>query len=385
LVALQTTQSLLDRTSLRLSTGLKVNTPLDDAFAFFAAQALTFQAGSFERSQRDIEQASQALAVSVNAIQQISKLVQNAQGLLSGLSTATSSAASGALTAQYNALISQIDVLASDAAYQGINLLNNATTTLGVSFSGVPGQNDISINAVRSDSGGLFLSTIATNQFFQAQVTIPSQESRQSTASIASIASIASRASVAGTPSLASQDSIASTASIASSPSTASQPSNATNSSVPSQQSSPSVASVASRASRESAAAVSQADSTPSVASVASVASFASIPSRASIGGITILGVNTSLISNVSLNLSNALSSLQANQSTLGSTNAILSVRLEFSKSYVATLKSGAAQLTVADLNEEGANLTSLQTAQQLGVVSLSITTQAQQSLLRLF
>jgi flagellin-like hook-associated protein FlgL len=76
---------------------------------------------------------------------------------------------------------------------------------------------------------------------------------------------------------------------------------------------------------------------------------------------------------------------LSAAQSTLGSTNAILAVRLEFSKSYVATLQNGAASLTVADLNEESANLTSLQTAQSLGVVALSISNQAQQSLLRLF
>jgi flagellin-like hook-associated protein FlgL len=39
----------------------------------------------------------------------------------------------------------------------------------------------------------------------------------------------------------------------------------------------------------------------------------------------------------------------------------------------------------VADLNTEGANLTSLQTAQSLGVVSLQISTQSQQSILRLF
>ena len=95
--------------------------------------------------------------------------------------------------------------------------------------------------------------------------------------------------------------------------------------------------------------------------------------------------VNTSLITAVNLQVGNALASLTAAQSTLGSTNAILAVRLEFSQSYVATLQNGAAQLTTADLNEESANLTSLQTAQSLGVVSLSITNQAQQSLLRLF
>ena len=48
LLSLQTTKSLLDRTSTRLSTGLKVNAPLDNAPAIFAAQALNFRAGNFE-------------------------------------------------------------------------------------------------------------------------------------------------------------------------------------------------------------------------------------------------------------------------------------------------------------------------------------------------
>ena len=44
-----------------------------------------------------------------------------------------------------------------------------------------------------------------------------------------------------------------------------------------------------------------------------------------------------------------------------------------------------AAIKTDADLNEEGASLLALQTAQQLGVTSLSLASQSQQSVLRLF
>ena len=48
-------------------------------------------------------------------------------------------------------------------------------------------------------------------------------------------------------------------------------------------------------------------------------------------------------------------------------------------------LETGAANLTLADTNEEGANLLSLQTRQQLSTVSLSLATQADQNVLRLF
>ena len=45
----------------------------------------------------------------------------------------------------------------------------------------------------------------------------------------------------------------------------------------------------------------------------------------------------------------------------------------------------GSANLTNADMNEEGANMLMLQTRQQLGTTSLSLASQAAQSVLRLF
>ena len=51
----------------------------------------------------------------------------------------------------------------------------------------------------------------------------------------------------------------------------------------------------------------------------------------------------------------------------------------------IYVLEGGAAKLTVADLNEEGANLLALQTRQQLGIQSLSFAGQSEQSILGLF
>ncbi|MSO73332.1 MAG: flagellin, partial [Rhodospirillaceae bacterium] len=48
-------------------------------------------------------------------------------------------------------------------------------------------------------------------------------------------------------------------------------------------------------------------------------------------------------------------------------------------------LKAGASDLVNADLNEESANLLSLQTRQELDTVSLSIAQRSEQSILRLF
>ncbi len=159
LLALQSTQSLLQRTSNRLSTGLMVNKPIDDASAFFAAAALVNTANNFTTAQTNISQASNTIETAISGLQSITNLVQNIQSLLASLSTATNAASSGSLVAQYNTLLFQIDNLANATAYQGINLINISTTSLAVSFSGQPGSNDITISAIRSDSAGLNFST----------------------------------------------------------------------------------------------------------------------------------------------------------------------------------------------------------------------------------
>ena len=83
--------------------------------------------------------------------------------------------------------------------------------------------------------------------------------------------------------------------------------------------------------------------------------------------------------------LDKTISNLRSKASAIASNVAILSVRLNFTSEYVDTLESGASKLTVADLNEEGANLLALQTRQQLGIQSLSFAGQSEQSILGLF
>ncbi len=59
--------------------------------------------------------------------------------------------------------------------------------------------------------------------------------------------------------------------------------------------------------------------------------------------------------------------------------------RQDFIKDSIKTLKDGADNLVVADLNEEGANLLALQTRQQLSTQALSLASQSEQAVLRLF
>lgn len=83
--------------------------------------------------------------------------------------------------------------------------------------------------------------------------------------------------------------------------------------------------------------------------------------------------------------MDSALNTLRAQASSLGSNVALLQTRLDFTAQYVNTLEEGSSKLTLADINEEGANLLALQTRQQLGITSLSFAGQAEQSILGLF
>ena len=83
--------------------------------------------------------------------------------------------------------------------------------------------------------------------------------------------------------------------------------------------------------------------------------------------------------------LNGALNTLRSQASTFGNNLAVVENRQDFTNNLINTLESGAAGLTLADTNEEGANLLALQTRQQLGSISLSLANQADQAVLRLF
>ena len=95
-------------------------------------------------------------------------------------------------------------------------------------------------------------------------------------------------------------------------------------------------------------------------------------------------GDNTALNDTIST-LDTALSTLRTQSQVLGTNVSVLQTRLDFTSTYVNTLQTGASKLTLADLNEEGANLLALQTRQQLGIQALAFAGQAEQGILALF
>ncbi len=107
-------------------------------------------------------------------------------------------------------------------------------------------------------------------------------------------------------------------------------------------------------------------------------------------GGLDVAAATNSWVADADIDaavtdLDAALSTLRTNAQTLSSNNGVVTARQEFTTNMINTLTSGADQLTAADPNEESANMLALQTRQQLGIVALQLSSQAQQSVMRLF
>ena len=83
--------------------------------------------------------------------------------------------------------------------------------------------------------------------------------------------------------------------------------------------------------------------------------------------------------------LENAITSLRNMASEFGNNYSIVENRENFTESLINVLEEGSDKLTLADMNEESANMLALQTRQQLAINSLTLASQAAQSVLSLF
>ena len=80
-----------------------------------------------------------------------------------------------------------------------------------------------------------------------------------------------------------------------------------------------------------------------------------------------------------------AISKLRNYASEFGNNYSVVQNREDFTENLINVLEEGADKLTLADMNEESANMLALQTRQQLAINSLSLASQAAQSVLSLF
>lgn len=81
LLSLQSTQSLIDVTQFRLSTGKRVNSALDNPQNFFASQSLSNRAGDLQRLLDGIGQSIQTIKAADNGVTGLTKLIEQADSV----------------------------------------------------------------------------------------------------------------------------------------------------------------------------------------------------------------------------------------------------------------------------------------------------------------
>ncbi len=367
LLSLQNTTSLVERTQGRLSTGLEVASAIDDPVSFFQAKSLSDRAFDFNEKKDGIDQGVSTVTAALGGLESIEAIVRQLKGVASSLKSATGTQFTDLIT-QYGTLRSQIGELAADASYQGTNLIDNATETLSVSFSDQT-TSQLTISATANSETGLSIDEVAVGTNTTFNYAAGSQLATESGNTIT--------VTYQGTGVTYAENSGA-TISFG-------------------------TAAISFRLAIDTTAADTVTLTQGQILTI-SITSVAPVSGIGTTGTFISTGLGTGSTLNVTANTNNyvtegvtstidaltteldaALTTLRARTQTLGSNVALLQTRLDFTEAYVNTLETGAGKLTLADLNEEGANLLALQTRQQLGISALAFAGQAEQGILGLF
>ncbi|MBM3950589.1 MAG: flagellin-like protein [Rhodospirillales bacterium] len=416
LLALQSTSELIARTQGRLSTGLRVAAAVDDPVSFFQAKSLNDRSDDFNTKKRGIDQGISTISAATDAVTGIEALVQQLKGLILTAKSAATSTEVSDLVTQFNDLRTQINNLASDATYQGINLVNGTGQTLTVNFSNdTASVLNVNSSDIRTSRLGLNVAKLsavtstdlAFNRGYISAGTISGAGVGASEASgIASGNTISVTVAGQSTTTISAGDTITLyydgltfTVNVVESRTAANAISGGVNfitagtyavgSSVVFNLITGffSGASAGTGYSNQSAGTGYSAGtnhvstlSGPFLLLTGTSISVSETDATRVVG----VGFTTEFNSRIN-NLDTGLTTLRSRAQSLGSNVALLQTRLNFTKAYVSTLTTGAGKLTLSDLNEEGANLLALQTRQQLGIQSLAFAGQAEQTILTLF
>lgn len=165
LLALQGTAQSIKTVQSRLSTGLKVNSAIDDASAYFTARALSNRADDLNTLKESINLSISTLQTAITGIESIAELVSQAKGLANTAKATGDTTERSLLAIQFNELLSQINDVANDASFNGTNLIRASPDNLAVDFN-EDGSSDITITGLDSTTAttGIAVSA-ATNDF----------------------------------------------------------------------------------------------------------------------------------------------------------------------------------------------------------------------------
>lgn len=359
LTSLQSTVSLLNRTQERLSSGKKVNSALDNPVNFFASQALNNRASDLAGYKDGMANAVQTIKAANEGISSITTLINSAKSLASsvagkaassGYQTETVTLAGVVAGDQITVDGSSFTAVASGASATQFNLgATDAISAMNLAHqinSSTARPKAVAASAV---NGSMISLSSATTSILEADVTVSSatkftetmvasnnernQLKDQYNSILTQINTIANDSSFQGKNML-------------------------------------SVSTMVVEFGNSHSLSVSGFDASATGLALTNAQNNWAADADAT-ADITKLDAALTTLRTQSTNLSNNLS--------------VISARQDFSTKLGLVLTTGADNLTLADANEEGANMLMLQTRQSLSTTALSLSAQAAQSVLKLF
>jgi flagellin len=367
LLSLQGTVDLLNRTQNRLSSGKKVNTAIDNPVSFFASQSLTSRASTIDSLKDGMGQAIQTIQAADKGIKAITAMIEQAKGI--GQAAQSADDNSGATTVSLT--------LASVAAAETV-IINGVTltATAGGTQTTVQfyqGGNDEMDALSLADAINAHTSlTMYTAAVSGAVVTI-SKVDTDGTTPDALVAG-----DVTGVHAGITAATLEATTELADLMDQYNEMRNQITELA--EDSGYKGKNLLSNTADLRALTVQFEGTTLAVAGFDATATGLSMTAATWTTGTASTKIAADLVL-----LDDALSTLRQNSSKLAGNLSIIVVRNDFSTNMINTLIEGSDKLTLADSNEEGANMLMLQTRQTLATTALSLSAQAAQSVLRLF
>lgn len=123
LLSLAQTSSRMESTQLRLSSGKKVNSPLDSPANYFAALGNRQKAADLSSLKDGIWEANQVIKAADAGMEAIMRVLSQASAIAEGAITASSAGQLTLYLDQFNEMLDQIDQLTLDSSYRQVNLL----------------------------------------------------------------------------------------------------------------------------------------------------------------------------------------------------------------------------------------------------------------------
>ena len=161
LLSLQQTQSLMDTTQERLSTGKKVNSAIDNPSSYYTAQSLTNRASDLSSLLDSMGQAVQTIQAANEGIEAITEFASQAKAIATSANDTSEADSVENYMKQFDEILKQIDGIAKDSGYKGVNLLGGKDQELKVVFN-EDRSSSLTVKGDDASSAGLGLHSAAT-------------------------------------------------------------------------------------------------------------------------------------------------------------------------------------------------------------------------------